>query len=212
MANSPLATTLERVICMKKLIFTLTIVLFVSALGFVGCNTNSENLRAHEGYNQATGVDEMYNATNGNDTTTNTVAITSIEWVEDGAFPVFDGERQIGIRYREIDLSQPYISVAIGRMWDEIGITTEPQSDLSQILGQPIATRDEAVNLANQILESEGQIFDGQVIELMSVEYDSSQNIWIFGYQENRMALGLMSLRVAVCGRTGELLRMWILS
>jgi len=197
---------------MKKLIITFTIVLLVSALGLGGCNTNEANLYAHEEYNQTTGADEMYNATNGNDTTTNTIAITSIEWVEDGEVPVFDGERRVGIRYRELDLSQPYISAAIGQMWDEIGITTEPRSDLSQILGQPIATREEAANLANQILESEGQIFDDQVIELMSVEYDPSQNIWIFGYNSNILMLGLRSLRVAVCGRTGELLRMWVIS
>jgi len=120
-----------------------------------------------------------------------------------------------GVReeFREVDLSEPDLS---GRFWYERGGESQPISDLSQILGQPITTREEAVAIANRILESESHpdmevgkgIIGGLILELMLVEHDPNQNIWIFQYWQY-FTLG-SSLSVAVDGSTGEFLRMWV--
>jgi len=83
-----------------------------------------------------------------------------------------------------------------------------------QILGQPITTRDEAVEIANKVLDLEsdqGQgVIGGLTLELMSVEHDPNQNIWIFGYWENNIEVDGSSFHVVVSGDTSELLRMWV--
>ena len=132
-------------------------------------------------------------------------------WVEQGELPAIDecGTRTIGIRFREIDLTQP---VQQGHHWHEIGLTVKPQSNLTSILCRSIATRNEAAYVANKILEFEVNLGGGLVLELMQVEYDPIKNIWIFGYWENRVPpIPGRSYHVAVNGASGELLRMWVL-
>jgi len=104
-----------------------------------------------------------------------------------------------------------------GTLWHERGGTVEPRVDLTQILGQPITTRDEAIDIANKILEAKSnpemeigqELIDGLTLELMSVEHDPAQNIWIFGYGDSGPDPG-SSFHVALDGNTGELLRMWV--
>jgi len=132
---------------------------------------------------------------------------TKIIWVEEGDRPVMKDSHTVGIRYREVDLSKPNWQ---GKTWDERGFAFESNSDLTQILGQEIATRDEAAYVANKILESEQDAGMFPAYELMQVEHDPDKNIWIFIYWENKVGLLGSCFHVAVDGETGELLRMWV--
>ena len=139
-----------------------------------------------------------------------------LTWYEDGDLPPLNpcGAGTVGLEYREMDLSTP----SVGRsLWYERGGETSLLSDLSQILGQPINTRDEAVEIANKILESEsspemeiGQgIIGGLTLELMLVEHDPGQNIWILVYWENNVDLLSSSFHIAIDGNKGEIIRVW---
>jgi len=173
---------------MKKTIAILTAILLVAtAIFFTGC--------ANRG------------GTRMNDS-------TETIWVEGNGRPVLDecGTRSISIQYREVDLSEPDFP---GGAWYESGSeTTLLQSDLAQVLGRPITTRDEAADIANKILETEseqrGVDIEDIWFELMQIEHDPDQNIWIFGYWENGPDPG-SSFHVAIDGVTGELLRMWVM-
>ena len=141
----------------------------------------------------------------------NTESSSTIIWVEEGERPVFDetGLRTIGIRFREIDLSMPVDGS--NDAWDEQGLAIEPRSDLTQILGRSITTRDEAAYVANKILASEqknGGVFGGEELELMRVEHDPNENVWIFKYWENTIPSS--EFCIAIDGNNGELIRMWV--
>jgi len=138
---------------------------------------------------------------------------TGIVWIEEGERLAIKGSRWIGIRYREVDLVAFYEKLSWdGRSWDERGHAIEPRSDLTQILGQIISTRDEAAYIANEIIASEGSnnIIGGLELELMNVTHDPDRNIWIFGYGVNDINLLSSSFHVAVDGESGELIRMWV--
>ena len=119
------------------------------------------------------------------------------------------------VAFQEADLSQPGRS---GHFWYELGGTGEPRSDLSEILGQPFSSKEEAVELANRILISEsrserekGQGIIGDLrLQLFSVTHDPAQNIWLFTYIDMNPELLSASFRVALDGNSGELLRMWV--
>ena len=131
-----------------------------------------------------------------------------IIWVEEGERQEDDGLRSIGIRFEEVDLTKPTLQ---GPLWDEVGHDVEPRSDLSHILDQSIATRDEAAILAKKVLRSEQYNEETPALELMLVQHDPNKNIWIFAYWENIIDLNCHSLQVAVDGGSGELIRMWVL-
>ena len=125
-------------------------------------------------------------------------------WIEEGKRGIYIGTYQIGVRYSEIDLSKPAWD---GRSWDEQGFACEPRSDLTQILGEVINTRDEAAHIAKKIRP---RILASSSYELLSVRHDPNMNIWIFGYAENNIKLRGSTFSVAVDGNSGELIRMWV--
>ena len=137
---------------------------------------------------------------------------STIIWIEEGDKPILDeaGVHPIGTWYREVDLSEP-----VGwskKAWDEVGIAIEPRSDLTQILGQSISTKDDAAYIANKVLASEqemGCIIGGLVLELTLIKYDPGKNIWIFVYGDISRVPG-SNFCVAVNGESGELIRMWV--
>ena len=127
----------------------------------------------------------------------------AIIWVKEGEPPKLDktGTRTIGIIYKKVDLSK--------QVWEKCGLEMESRSDLSQILGKNILNRDEAVKTANELLLSEQQAGLNAKYELMQIEHDSDNNIWVFGYWENDVTLLQGGLYVAVDGENGELIRVW---
>jgi len=148
-----------------------------------------------------------------NESNSSTESPTTIIWVESGNRPTLDtgGTRTLGIYFEQTDLSKPAFD---GQAWDEVGHQIKSRSDLTHILGQSIATRDEAAYIANQVLESElkqGNIIGRLDLELMQVKYDPDKNIWVFGYWENNIELDGSSLHIAVDGESGELIRMWVM-
>ena len=190
---------------MKKIIIILIAIFLSVALAFWGCNIG-ETLDTNETNNEVTTMSETNNVTNQTEQPLNSEPIV---WVEGDNLALMDecGLRTMSIRYREVDLLQPYL---FDESWAEAGFSIEPQSDLLKVLGWPIASREEAASVANEILASEGQIIGGLTLELMQVEHDPNQNIWIFSYWENNMEPG-SSFHVAMCGESGGLLRMWVL-
>jgi len=191
------------------------------ALFLVSCQANKPSSPSSSQITQKTTDVLLYttNQSSDGETTTmigshsNTESALTIIWVEEGEMPIYDetGLRTIGIKFREADLSEP-ISWA-NATWDELGLTIEPRSDLAQILGHSITTRDEAAKVAYEILKSEQEveaIFGGSELELMKVEHDPDKNIWIFAYWENNVNVGSNSFYVAIEGKSGKLLRMWI--
>ena len=115
----------------------------------------------------------------------------------------------MGINIAEIDLSERGGNIDY---WYERGGEIFPNNDLSQVLGQPITTDDEAIEVATEILRLEiSEIsFDGMSLELTSIVHDPNQNIWIFGYGVSNPDILANVFRTAIDGNTGELLRMWI--
>ena len=126
-----------------------------------------------------------------------------IIWVEEEDSWEDDGLRLIGVRFEEVVLTKPTLQ---GPLWDEVGRDVEPRSDLSHILGQSIATRDEAAILAKKVLKSEQDNEDAHAFELMLVQYDPNKNIWIFVYWENDIGLLGHDLNVAINGENGDYL------
>jgi len=51
--------------------------------------------------------------------------------------------------------------------WNEYGSTYEPESDLSQILGRGIASRDEAAKIAKKLLKSEQKAWFWKTLMIM---------------------------------------------
>jgi hypothetical protein len=115
---------------------------------------------------------------------------------------------ETGIEFREVDLSKPNEQ---GSTWENIGHTVESSIDFEQFAGQSIATVDEAVSVANMILEHEQSDDMFGEFELMMIEYDSDKNIWIFIYWENDTNVLGSSFHVAVDGNTAKILRLWVL-
>ena len=116
------------------------------------------------------------------------------------------GTRLVGVIYRGIDLEE---SIALEEsLWHRPGHTIEAWSDLTSILGQPITTRNEAAYIAKQILASEQDSWV-ENLELMVVEHDPNQDIWIFVFLPNTFDTFTAHFFVSVSG-DGELLRMWL--
>jgi len=187
---------------MKK---SYTSVIFL-ALFLASCQTNQPPAPTSDSNSFLTQPDQT---NSGKLSTVNSESSTAILWVDYGDQPVLDdaGLRPIGVWYWEVDLSEP---VSWSRKaWDEVGFDVEPRSDLTQILGQRITTRDEAAYIAYRILANEGNRTGGLESVLVLVKHDPDKNIWILVYGDISRVPG-SSFSVAVDGESGELIRMWI--
>ena len=145
----------------------------------------------------------------------NNMEVEEVKWIEEHLAPIDEcGIRTVGIRYREVDLSEPYW---FDEYWQDVGFDATSTSGRSQFVRQSISTREEAADIANKLLESKtypgmdvGQgIIGGLTLELMQIEHDPNQNIWIFSYWENNINMVGSSFHVAVNGNTSEILRTW---
>ena len=130
---------------------------------------------------------------------------------------------QVTIRFAEIDLSERLYSVigedgeATEIFWNEEsgsgGFATEPRTDLSQLLGQRIATREEAAVVAYRILMSEEFSFGSGLLDSLFIRHDSGEDIWWIMYgpsgEDGNPETG-SAYHVALRGKTGELILMWI--
>ena len=145
------------------------------------------------------------------DTPTTTDVIeseTAFIWVEGNGSRFVDenGLRIIGVNYLEVNLSELTWD---GQSWDELGPGIEPLSDLTQVFGQSITTRDEVAHVVDAIMVSEqraGNKAFADAIGISRVQYDSSKGIWIAEYWQDRPG---SDLSVAVDGKSGELIRIW---
>jgi len=189
---------------MRKSNIILSSMMFVVLAFLIGCNNTEQVNRTTEPYLVTTNIEVTTMSGDFN-------LAEPILWVEDDNLMPLDesGLRTIGIRYREVDLTQPYLA---GGTWDDIGLTIELQGNSSQVLyHEMVVTRDDAVRLAQIVLTNEQRIGRFIGFELMQVDNDTEQNIWIFSYWINNIEIDGNSIHVAMCGMTGELLRAWVL-
>ncbi|MCL2382720.1 MAG: hypothetical protein FWC79_00695 [Oscillospiraceae bacterium] len=93
--------------------------------------------------------------------------------------------------------------------WDQTGFPVKLWDGLMRIVGQPILTEEQAINVAISILESlqEGNVFYSE-FELMLIRYDAYADRWNFIYWEPHL-LG-SDFSVLMDGETGEIIEMWV--
>jgi len=120
-------------------------------------------------------------------------------------------------RFQEVQISEERWNGA-----ERIHISND---EFSFLMGKEVHTREEAVNVANIIIETERNdnalmehsgdfdlyrrdFFDR--FELMLIEQDKDAGLWIFSFWVNDIRVHSSSLRVAFNGNTGEVVKMWI--
>jgi len=109
--------------------------------------------------------------------------------------------------------------------WSEVERIHTSNSDFSFLVGRKVNTREDAIKVANTIIETEKN--DDSLMEhrgnfdlyrrdffyrfeLMLVEHDKYAEVWIFSFWVNDMRVHSDSFRVAFDGNTGEIIKMWI--
>ncbi|MCL2508615.1 MAG: hypothetical protein FWF05_05520 [Oscillospiraceae bacterium] len=131
-----------------------------------------------------------------------------IIWVEGDGNRFFDenGTRRIAVNYKEINLSEMTWN---DQTWDNLWPGIEPLSDLTWILDQRIAARDDAARIATEVMASEQEAGNRAFIDaigLSQVAYDPKKSIWVISYWQDRPG---SDLSIALDGNTGELIRIW---
>jgi len=217
---------------MKKLLLTIVSL----ALLATACAHNETNPTAPQNEREQKNVaqETMQNETEQENNEQKTTQINkedvnvgeTIIWIEENETARKSPQkREKGIYYKNFSINEPVFSHfdedgnAKYVSWDRQGGEIHPKSDSSKIRGNSIATRDEAVVVANRIFVSElaeRKVFFDMTIEMMGlreVRHDSKENIWIFGYGyalSGDFVLLAPWLMFAIDGETSELIRMWI--
>jgi len=98
--------------------------------------------------------------------------------------------------------------------WEQVHNPREPRGDWSPVVGQSISTQEEAVGIANAILEIEREEYVSFLSDyiLRTVQHDPSENIWLFRYgmwQPPNQPIPSRSYFVAIHGDTGEVIQVW---
>ena len=122
---------------------------------------------------------------------------------QEEVFSEHKGEVDVGVRVIERDLTDRGRNMSY---WYERGGDVEASIELLELLGNPIESQEEAIEIANDILDA-GLLSDELV--LSDITHDPNQNIWIFNYGMNEPETLGWSAHVAIDGNTGELLRRW---
>ena len=96
--------------------------------------------------------------------------------------------------------------------WDRAQFMRSSPLDFTQFLGQTIRSHEDAVRIANAIMEAEELLMpgnDGSIFGLVLLEYEPFWNFWIFTYKDRTLSDTGNSVHIAFDGESGEVLATW---
>jgi len=115
------------------------------------------------------------------------------------------------VRFSEVDL--------LSKEWEQAEFPIEPREYFAQFTGQTISSKEDAVGVADAILENEQRAGHFPDFKLTLIEHDPNENIWVFTYgadwrshyAETGEILLSSNVLVAMSGENSEVIAMWSL-
>lgn len=95
--------------------------------------------------------------------------------------------------------------------WSRYDNIETPNDNLKKFAGKPITAREDAIIIAEAVLENEKKYFLTNSYELVSVFHDNNDDFWAFQYAEHHDETVLQNtIYVVVDGSNSEIIAKWL--